>query len=58
MAYGMLTYNGKNIDIAFKMLENSIKNLTSDKQYLNIINKISQNRKEMYDENGVNNINY
>ena len=58
MAYDMLTYNGKNIDIAFKMLENSIKNLTSDKQYLNIINKISQNRKEMDDENCVNNINY
>ena len=56
MAYDMLTYNGKNIDIAFKMLEKSIKNLANDKQYLNIINKISENRKKMYDENGVNNI--
>lgn len=58
MAYDMLTYNAKNIDKAFKMLESSIKNLTNDKQYLNIISKISENRKKMYDKNGVNCINY
>lgn len=58
MAYDMLNYNGKNIDKAFKMLENSIKNLKNDKQYPDIIKQISKKRKNMYDENGVNNISY
>ena len=57
MASDMLTYNGKNIINAFKMLENSIKNLIDDNKYLDIIQNISENRKKMYDENGVNNIN-
>lgn len=57
MAYDMLNYNGKNIDKAFKMLENSIKNLINDKQYPDIIKQISKKRKNMYDENGVNIIN-
>lgn len=54
MAYDMLNYNGKNIDKAFKMLENSIKNLINDKHYQDIIKQISEKRKNMYDENGVN----
>ncbi len=58
MAYDMLNYNGENIDKAFKMLENSIKNLIKNKEYFEIIQQISQKRKNMYDENGVNNINY
>lgn len=58
MASDMLTYNGKNIINAFKMLENSIKNLIDDNKYLDIIQNISENRKKMYDENGVNSINF
>ena len=54
MAYDMLNYNGKNIDKAFKMLENSIKNLINDKHYPDIIKQISEKRKNMYDKNGVN----
>lgn len=57
MAYDMLTYNGKNIDEAFKMLEYSIKNLINNKEYPDIIQQISENRKKMYDENGVNKLN-
>lgn len=58
MASDMLAYNGENIDKAFNMLENSIKNLINNKQYPDIINRISENRKNMYDKNGVNNISY
>lgn len=58
MACDMLNYNGKNIDIAFKMLENSIKNLINNKEYPDIIQQISKKRKKMYDENGINNIRY
>ncbi|MCI5824920.1 MAG: prephenate dehydrogenase/arogenate dehydrogenase family protein [Candidatus Gastranaerophilales bacterium] len=58
MAFDMLNYNRENIDKAFDMLEISIKNLINDNKYSDIIQNISENRKKMYDQNGVNNINF